>query len=205
MEADYNSCLSCVLGLEGGYTDDPNDPGGATNLGITQNEYDAWRTAQGLPTQSVELITDDEANTIYYNNYWVPMNCAALPAGLDCAVFQAGVNIGPATAVEMLQGILNVTADGVVGPATLAAITPANTSSVIAAFLAAQQNYYQSLAQTNSSEASFLDGWMNRVASTANYIATNFLGTAGISLMILLGALAAYLLFASKKKSKTKN
>jgi len=94
VSTNFETCYRTTLQWEGGYSNLPDDPGGPTNLGIIQTEYNAWRRSKGLPLQSVRWITYDEAKAIYKNKYWDVMNCDALPAGLDLAVYDAAVNNG---------------------------------------------------------------------------------------------------------------
>lgn len=101
--ANFQQSLSFVLKSEGGWTDDPHDPGGATMYGIIQTEYDAYLKAHSLPHQSVRYIHTAERDEIYRNSYWDAMNCDALPSGLDYAVFDAAVNSGPARAKRWLE------------------------------------------------------------------------------------------------------
>src|SRR3954469_9591146 len=65
-----DSALRFVLRWEGGFVDHPDDPGGRTNCGVTQNVYDAWRARQGSPQQDVKLIADAEVHAIYASDYW---------------------------------------------------------------------------------------------------------------------------------------
>src|SRR5579883_2306574 len=79
---------------EGGFHNDPRDPGGATNLGVTQRVYDAHRRACGLPVQSVEQMSDQEMRHIYLNGYWSPEGCQDMPLPLAVVAFDAAVNSG---------------------------------------------------------------------------------------------------------------
>lgn len=123
MKSSYTLSLKRVLKHEGGYVNHPSDPGGATNKGIIQRTYNAWRRAKGLPLRSVKLITDDEVAAIYKSSYWDKIKGDDLPVGVDYAVFDFAVNSGPARAAKFLQRLTGVTADGVIGPATVAAAT----------------------------------------------------------------------------------
>lgn len=121
MRENYTACLAAVLKYEGGYSDHPRDPGGATMKGITQAVYDDWRKKRGLPTQPVRQIAQSEVEAIYRQNYWDVIKGDDLPSGLDLALFDYAVNSGPNRAVKHLQAVLGLTQDGVMGPATLAA------------------------------------------------------------------------------------
>ena len=97
---NFEKSLKYVLVSEGGWTNDPHDPGGATMYGIIQREYDAYCARHGLPKQSVRYITVAQRADIYKTEYWDALNCDALPNGVDYCVFDAGVNSGVARAKQ---------------------------------------------------------------------------------------------------------
>jgi lysozyme family protein len=128
------------------FDDDPHDPGGETQCGITGNEYDFWLRQQGLPAVDVRKIQQPQGETIYDGSYWLP-NCPKCPAGVDMCVFDENVNAGPRTSTILLQRALGLTADGAWGPATdkaVAAIT--NPTAIVNAFTAEREAYYRSLS-----------------------------------------------------------
>jgi lysozyme family protein len=128
MKANFASSLAAVLVHEGGYVNDPDDPGGATNKGVTQAVYDAYRVRNKLARQSVKGITSDEIGAIYRTEYWNRIKGDDLPAGVDYAVFDFAVNSGVGRASRFLQAVVGVEQDGAIGPRTIAAITsPART------------------------------------------------------------------------------
>lgn len=102
----FDQALSFVLAMEGGYVNHPKDPGGATNMGITQATYDAWRKSRKLPPQDVRLLTREEAAAIYRANYWDRIGGDALaqkdPA-LALVAFDAAVQHGVQLATQMLK------------------------------------------------------------------------------------------------------
>jgi len=132
MNANFDECLKLVLVHEGGYANDPHDPGGETNKGITRKVYDAYRRTRGRPIQSVKFITDDEIKAIYKFQYWDRVQGDLLPRGLDYAVFDYAVNSGVERASKHLQGVLGVPADGIIGAITLSAIrSPQNAINAL--------------------------------------------------------------------------
>jgi lysozyme family protein len=155
--ANFDACLAFVLREEGGYSDDPLDPGGATNFGITLNELSAWRHTAVLK-QDVQNMTQDEAKAIYRANYWNVIQGDTLPAGVELTVFDAGVNIGTPRAARFLQQIVNVTVDGHIGPQTVAATAAMPADHVIDQFTATRTTFYQSL----STFSHFGAGWLAR-------------------------------------------
>ena len=105
MNSNLAACLAFVLAQEGGYVDNPNDPGGATNLGITQATLAHWRGHKVTPND-VKALQPAEAGNIYEADYWRPAWCDKLPGGIDLAVFDTAVNMGPGTAVAMLKHVV---------------------------------------------------------------------------------------------------
>lgn len=122
MQTNFARSLDAVLLTEGGFVNDPQDSGGATNKGITQNVYDAYRTKCALPHQSVMYISALETAAIYKSQYWDKVNGDSLPEGLDYATFDFAINSGVGRATRYLQAVVGVPQDGNIGPATLAAI-----------------------------------------------------------------------------------
>jgi len=95
---NFAKALAFVLKSEGGWTNDPHDPGGQTMWGIIQTEYDAYLKRHGLPHTSVHNITVAQRDEIYRKEYWDVMGCDGLPSGVDYCVFDAAVNSGPGRA-----------------------------------------------------------------------------------------------------------
>lgn len=124
--------LARVLAHEGGYSNNPKDPGGATMKGVTQRVYDAYRKSKGLSMRSVKGIQTAELNEIYDRQYWDAVKGDQLPAGVDYVVFDGGVNSGPGRSIMWLQQALRPAykgpIDGVMGVGTLAALQ-ANTNN----------------------------------------------------------------------------
>jgi lysozyme family protein len=157
--ARFDACMPFIFKAEGGYSDTPGDPGGPTNFGITLAILKAYEGNPNLTAQDVKNLTPATAKEIYRSNYWNRMQCGALPAGLDLEVFDFGVNAGPGEAVKALQRIVGVTADGSIGPITLAAIGQFKPRDLISQYSEARLAYYKGL---NNPE--FEQGWTARVA-----------------------------------------
>ena len=157
--ARFDACMPFIFKAEGGYSDTPGDPGGPTNFGITLATLKAYEGNPNLTAQDVKNLTPATAKEIYRSNYWNRMQCGALPAGLDLEVFDFGVNAGPGEAVKALQKIVGVTADGSIGPITLAALGQFKPRDLISQYSAARLAFYKGL---NNPE--FEQGWTTRVA-----------------------------------------
>lgn len=108
----FDQAFHKVIGHEGGYVNDPKDPGGETKYGISKRSY---------PDEDIKNLTLDRAKAIYRADYWNKCRCDELPADARMSVFDAAVNSGVAQATKWLQRAVGTTADGKIGPKTLAA------------------------------------------------------------------------------------
>lgn len=159
MQQNFAASLAAVLKSEGGKVDDPRDPGGKTNQGITQATFNAWLSSHGSQQRDVFTITPDEVSAIYKSRYWDAVDADNLPAGVDYATFDFAVNSGPAKAAMTLQGIVGVAEDGKIGPVTLAAIAKERPVFLITKLCAMRLGFLGRL----STWVHFGTGWTNRV------------------------------------------
>ncbi len=158
--ANFERALSLVLKHEGGFADHPADPGGATMMGITQATLAHWR-GQPVTKDDVRFLTRAEAAAIYRVRYWNAVAGDDLPSGLDLSAFDYAVNSGPSRAVRTIQGIVAVTADGRIGPQSLAAIRAEDVAVLVRALCAARMRFLRQLPTF----AVFGRGWTRRVAA----------------------------------------
>ena len=174
MPTPFKRSLRFVRRWEGGWSDHPDDRGGATQYGITLATYTNWRRSQGLPDPSaadLRAITEEEVEAIYQQNYWDACRCDELPPPIALLVFDITVNAGPSRSIRLLQEALGVSVDGIIGPETLGAARAADPQEVAAEFTARRSLYYASL----STFKTFGLGWLRRTAdalSTATVMAT---------------------------------
>ena len=127
MNRNVNKIITEGLRHEGGFVNHPNDPGGATNKGITIVTFRRYIKPNGTIADLKELTTD-QAIVVYKRQYWDTVVGDLLPTGVDLAVYDFGINSGPSRAIKTLQKIVGTTVDGRIGPATISAtklITPA--------------------------------------------------------------------------------
>jgi lysozyme family protein len=156
---NFDACLKAILREEGGNDDDPQDHGGRTSRGITQREYDAYRSRQGFLPADVWKATDDEVKDIYYRQYWNPY-CDELPSGLDLMFFDYAINAGRQQAVKDLQRALGVPVDGMYGLRTAQAVQEcANLPQLIKDFADRRRAFYKALKQFPR----YGKGWLARV------------------------------------------
>lgn len=160
----FTEALAVVLQHEGGFSDHPADRGGATNQGVTQAVYDAFRKHRGLPPRTVRLITSDEVATIYREGYWVPGRCELLPWPASLNHFDAAVNLGVRQAAVLLQRAVGAKEDGILGPRTLEAVDDTKLGRLLSRMWLVRLEFYDRLVQMRTSQQVFLAGWKNRVA-----------------------------------------
>jgi lysozyme family protein len=156
--SSYDEALARLLAHEGGYSNHPADPGGPTNFGITLADYRRYIKADATAAD-VRAMTVDQAKAIYRAHYWNALRGDELPAGVDYAVFDYGVNSGIGRAAKVLQRCLGVPADGTIGPQTLAAAARADAARLIGAICDERLAFLQGL----STWPVFGNGWGRRV------------------------------------------
>jgi lysozyme family protein len=162
--SNFPPSLAITLLQEGGFSNDKADHGGRTMRGITLREYTAYRKRHGLAGADVRDITEDELQDIYRNSYWLPCGGDVLPAGLDLAVFDYGVNSGPSRAVRELQRLLNLPQTAKIGAAEATAVLACrDLPKLINAYCDARAAFLRRIG--NGSQSVFLRGWLSRVST----------------------------------------
>lgn len=159
---NFDTAFDRLIGHEGGYASHPDDPGGETNWGIT------LRTAREAGyTGSMRTLTREQAREIHRAAYWRRAKAEQYDGAIAFQVFDAAVNHGIGQAIRFLQRAVGVADDGVVGPATLAAVRAVPVANVLARFNAERLDFYTKL----STWPAFGKGWARRVAGNLKYAA----------------------------------
>src|SRR5258708_26710843 len=122
---NFEKCLHFTVQFEGGFVNNPDDPGGPTNLGVTQSTL-AMFLGRPVTIAEVRALTPDKVAPIYKLKYWDHVSGDELPIGVDLAVYDFGVHSGASRGVIGLQRALKLADDGKLGPVTLAATNPPN-------------------------------------------------------------------------------
>jgi lysozyme family protein len=164
----FEDALQFVLHEEGGFVNNPDDPGGATNHGITQATYDRHRANRGVPSAPVSTITAAEVSEIYRAQYWNACRCAdiePLDARLALIVFETAVNSGVGQASKILQRLLQVTPDGQIGLQTIAALGGRDLKGLVEDYLWARLALDAGIARRRPKSRQFLLAWVSRVLS----------------------------------------
>jgi len=148
----FEQAVAMVLRHEGGYVNDPRDPGGETRFGISKRAY---------PDVDILRLTEDEAKVIYRRDYWDKLRPDELPQELAICLFDCAVNMGRDKAVRLLQRACGVAQDGVMGGNTIAAANRLPDSVV--RFSAERIIAYTGIRGFDT----FGKGWLRRTITTA--------------------------------------
>lgn len=153
-EVTFDQAFDALLGHEGGYANNPADPGGETMWGVTV----AVARANGYQG-SMRDLPRDTAKAIYRKLYWDAVHAEELPNAIRYPLFDAAVNSGVKQAVKWLQRAVGVVDDGVIGPMTIAAAKASDGAAV--RMLAHRLDFMTSLPAWQT----FGKGWARRIAS----------------------------------------
>lgn len=149
---NFNDAFTSLIGSEGGYSNNPADPGGETMWGITKRVA----VANGY-AGDMHLLPLDLAKNIAKKCYWDLYQCDQFDIRIAYQIFDTAYNGGrPA---QWLQQAVGVTADGVIGAKTIAAVRAADPLKIVMRFCASRGRYYASL-----NNMTFINGWINRLA-----------------------------------------
>lgn len=150
----FEDCLLLVLKHEGGFSNHPRDPGGATNMGVTQRAWEEY-VKHPVSVDTIRRLTVGDITPFYREKYWV----YGLPDGVDYVVFDASVNSGRSRASRWLQECVGAVPDGIIGPVTLGAVNQRNPRSLIISYSAKRMAFLRSLTIWDT----FGKGWERRV------------------------------------------
>lgn len=161
--AAFEAVHPFIAKWEGGFVNHPQDPGGATNFGITIDTLSRWRGTKAS-VADVRNMSVEEARQIFYANYWMPLRADEMPLSVALMTYNAGVNSGPSRGAKLLQRALNdhgqnLEVDGRIGARTVAAIYKVDERRLVDSFAGAHENFYRGL----SGFGTFGKGWLNRL------------------------------------------
>lgn len=142
--ARFEAFMPFVFKWEGGYDNDPDDPGGETKYGIDKRSH---------PHENIKELTKERATEIYRIHYWDGFKCERLPAGMGEVYFNCCVNCGPGRAAQFLR------------------ISGESTASAAAHFIDALEAFYKRLAAARPASKKYLKGWLNRTVDLRKFLA----------------------------------
>jgi lysozyme family protein len=158
MNQNFDKALAAVLVHEGGYVNNPKDPGGMTNLGCTKA---VWEEHCGHPVdeKAMRALTPADVGPLYKRNYWDKVKGDELPSGVDYVVFDAAINSGAGRAAKWLQACVGVEPDGGIGPKTLAAVQAFDAEQLVKDYSKRRLSFLMDLPTWST----FGKGWYRRV------------------------------------------
>jgi lysozyme family protein len=168
--ARFEPAVEVTLRREGQFVDDPDDPGGATNWGISLRFLRDTLHRKTVTAEDVRKLTKTEAVAIYRLHWWERYGYGDfISQHVATKVFDTAVNIGPLEAHKLLQRSLNaisggLVVDGIIGPRTRTAANLAEPERLLAKYCALQSDYYCGLAAAKPVLRKFLRGWLHRAA-----------------------------------------
>jgi len=145
----FDKAFSITVGVEGGYVNDPADPGGETKYGISKRAH---------PDVDIKALTLDQAKAIYRRDYWQAASCDSMPERIGHLVFDCAVHHGVRVAIKLLQRALRVADDGLIGPVTLGQLQASDTSETANLLMAERVLYLI----TCSAWQTYKRGWLKR-------------------------------------------
>jgi len=165
---NFANVLSVTLDFEGGYVNNPSDPGGETNKGITKSTYEQWLRSKGLASRNVDIknIPDEHVQGIYRDRFWNKIHGDDLPSIVAQQMFDLAVHSGTVRAVKILQNIVGAKPDGKFGPNTLKATQSylqQHGDLILAKEILKQRKAFLVNLLKQEKYQPFAKGWMNRI------------------------------------------
>lgn len=157
----FDESFKRIMKSEGGYVNDPKDPGGETKYGVCKRSY---------PNEDIKNLSLDRAKEIYHRDFWAPYFYDKVSHSLAEKVFDTAINIGSKKAFKILQNSANklgakLVVDGFIGSVSVEVIKNLNEEALLKEFRIQQADYYKKLVVDNPNLNKFLKGWLNRAAS----------------------------------------
>lgn len=192
---------------EGGYVNDPVDKGGETYAGIARNFHPNWsgwsyidfiKKTKGPIARNAKL-PDVQAQVDEFYRAWWDSKLFGQINSQEVANLLFDFNVNSGSAIKIVQRIVGVTADGAMGPNTIAAINKANPSKLHAELKAARKSLYDSLVAKDPTQQKFYAGWINRLSKFPDLVAV---GITGLGIIIAIVGIVVVLSMDSKPQNK---
>ncbi len=158
MNTNWDACFEKLIKHEGGYVNHPSDPGGRTNLGITQEVWEDW-VDRAVNEAEMRALTPEKVKPLYKDLYWNRIKGDKLPSGVDYCVFDAAVNSGCFKAAKWLQSTVGAKTDGAIGDLTLNLVRLTNPKMIIEKYSSTRLEFLKGLLTWPT----FGKGWERRV------------------------------------------
>ncbi len=151
----FEKAFGIILDWEGGYVNDPGDPGGETKFGISKRSY---------PNVKINELTREDAADIYKRDFWDACKCDEFPPPVAILLFDAAIQHGQETAIKMLQNVVNVSADGIVGRKTILTVNGKSPAYIARELSLSRMMLYTS----NKNWSLYGKGWTRRLLDIYN-------------------------------------
>ena len=164
MSNSFDTAVEKVIKAEGGFTNDPRDRGNWTSGVIGKGKCNGTKygiSAMSYPNVDIVNLTKDQAKAIYKAYYWDANHLDKLKPNLAVQIFDAAVQHGSATAVKLLQKLIGVNVDGVLGDGTIKTLEFLNQETLVFRYIAKRLEYYASLKTFST----YGKGWVNRMVA----------------------------------------
>lgn len=183
--ANFEKAQAFVAEWEGGYCNHPDDPGGATNYGVSLRWLQSLPLSIGdingdgkISVADIRQLTPEMAAELFRRQFWTPYHCDELPEYTACVYYDTIVNTGPSQAAKIMQRGYNackpstpLAVDGIAGPLTRASMKAMRDSSVfLVSCIDARDKFYTDLAAQKPKFKSFLRGWLNRTKALRRFV-----------------------------------
>ncbi|USD31171.1 peptidoglycan-binding protein (plasmid) [Pseudoalteromonas sp. SCSIO 43201] len=160
----FESAFRLLLEFEGGFVDDPDDSGGKTKYGISQNAY---------PNLDIAALTKAQAKEIYQRDYFEACKAHLMPEKMAVLVFDTAVNMGVRSAIKLLQQAIKTDVDGIIGPNTLRALKQANRvqgDNLFIEYQSLRAKQYAEIIARRPSNGKYAKGWFRRQFKLQQYL-----------------------------------
>jgi lysozyme family protein len=172
--ADFEKAFELVIKNEGGYVNDPDDPGGETYKGVARNRNPAWsgwinvdllKQGRGFPANcEADTALQTAVKELYQVNYWHKVRGDQIDSqAIAQSVFDFGVNAGPITSAKLAQYVCGAKSDGVIGKKTLVKLNEMNEALFLSQFALAKLARYVNICKRNPTSRKYFYGWSKRI------------------------------------------
>lgn len=178
----FDRAMVALLAIEGGLVDDPDDPGGITNYGISlrtlsrleavDNDHDGMSDYDfngdgAIDADDIRDMDQDQVKKFYYQEFWHKYNYGAMPTNVAIKTFDFSVNMGPRQAHLILQRALmanghRLNDDGRIGNITRALVKVSLPERLVPAMRSEAAGFYRLLVALNPKLEKYLKGWLRR-------------------------------------------
>lgn len=162
MLSNFNDSFELLIKSEGGYVNNPLDPGGETNLGVTKAAWAAY-LRRPIAAGEMKALTKEVVKPFYKTQYWDKVQGDLLPKGLDYLAFDFAVNAGSGQCAKFLQRACGATEDGQIGSSTMGKLATMRPRELIDNFSEIKRRFYKDIVARKPEQKVFLAGWLRRV------------------------------------------